>query len=175
MTRLSARTLLGIAIGLLLGVLVSLGVVWYLFRTPLPFVERVSKPEQIGGREGSPVPLPGKPGDQPITSERRFEFYEMLEGRTPATSGAPDAQPGPAAGGLSLQLGAFQSRADADKLRARLAMLGFETGVVVGETPDKGTMYRVRIGPFASTEEMNRAHAQLSQHGVPAAVVRAME
>lgn len=177
-------TLLGLALGVLVGVLISFGVVWYLNKSPLPFVEKVGKAEPgSGARE--PVPLPGKPGDKPIdkTGERKFEFYDILEGKKQPTLGTeptpgkpePAAAASPASGGLYLQVGAFQSKGDADNLRAKLAMLGFEAGVVVGEVPDKGTLHRVRVGPFATPEEMNRARAQLSQQGVPAAVVRAKE
>lgn len=185
-------TLLGLLFGVFVGVLISFGVVWYLNKTPLPFVEKVTKPElKTNGAQG-PVALPGKPGDKPI--ERKFEFYDILEGKKPATPGAapppatpaapaapakpeaaPAAPPAPAAAvgnGLFLQVGAFQKAADADKLKAQLAMLGFEAGVLEVEVPDKGKMYRVRIGPYASPEEMNRARTQLSQQGIPATVVR---
>lgn len=180
----SGGTLLGIALGLLVGVLLSFGVVWYLNKTPLPFVDKVGKPEppREAGNGAKPVPLPGKPGDKPIVHEKKFEFYDILEGRKPATPGAapaptaqPEAAPAPTAGGMYLQVGAFQKKADADNLKGRLAMLGFEAGVVAGEIPEKGTMHRVRIGPFANPEEMNRALTQLSQQGVPATVVRAKD
>lgn len=183
-------TLLGLVFGILAGVLISFGVVWYLNKTPLPFVEKVTKSEprdhNNGGNGAQPVPLPGKPGDKPIdkAGERKFEFYDILEGKkqaTPGTAPAPTAQPAkpetaPTAGGGSyLQVGAFQKKADADNLRARLAMLGFEANVLEVEVPDKGTMHRVRVGPYASPEEMNRARNQLSQNGVPATVVRAKD
>jgi cell division protein FtsN len=191
-TRQHGGTLLGLAFGLLVGVVISFGVVWYLNKTPLPFVEKVTKPEQTNGNGAkAPVALPGKPGDKPIekSGERKFEFYDILEGKKQPTPGAapapapgepakPEAAPAasaPAASGMYLQVGAFQKKADADNLRARLAMLGFEAGVVAGEVPDKGTMHRVRVGPFANPEEMNRARTQLSQQGVPATVVRAKD
>ncbi|MDP1651641.1 MAG: SPOR domain-containing protein [Rhodocyclaceae bacterium] len=187
MKRQRGGTLLGLLFGVLAGVLISFGVVWYLNKTPLPFVDKVTKPDskQGGNAAQTPLSLPGKPGDKPM--ERKFEFYDILEGKKQATpegvpGAAPAAKPEPAAapvapasGGLFLQVGAFQKAADAENLKARLAMLGFEAGVLAVEVPDKGSMHRVRIGPYSSPEEMNRARAQLSQHGVPATVVRTKE
>ncbi len=185
-------TLLGFAFGLVVAFLVSFGVVWYLNKTPLPFVDRA-----LGGKENGtakdpakanePVALPGKPGDKPA-GERKFEFYDILEGKKEAAPVAaaptvpaiapPLAAPQPqesTAGSLYLQAGAFQKAADAENLKARLAMQGYEASILPVEVPDKGTMHRVRIGPYASAEEMNRARGQLSQNGIPATVVRVKE
>jgi len=180
-------TLIGLALGLVVGVLISFGVVWFLNRTPLPFVDKMGKPEvkANGEADKAPVALPGKPGDKPL--ERKFEFYDILEGKKQATPEGVPAARSPAAaaaqttaptaststaGGQYLQVGAFQKSADADNLKARLAMLGFEANVAEVTVPDKGVMHRVRIGPYASAEEMNRARNQLSQSSIPATVVR---
>jgi cell division protein FtsN len=183
-------TLIGLALGLVVGVLISFGVVWFLNRAPLPFVDKVTKPEARtnGEADKAPVALPGKPGDKPV--ERKFEFYDILEGKKQATpTGVPAVKspaaaaaqttaptaptaPTPTAGGQYLQVGAFQKSADADNLKARLAMLGFEANVAEVTVPDKGVMHRVRIGPYASVEELNRARNQLSQSSIPATVVR---
>ena len=72
-------TLLGLAFGLVVGVLISFGVVWYLNKTPLPFVEKVSKQEPREKNGAAPAALPGKPGDKPISSEKKFEFYDILD------------------------------------------------------------------------------------------------
>jgi cell division protein FtsN len=190
-------TLLGLAFGLVVGVLMSFGVVWYLNKTPLPFVEKVVKPEGKEKNGAGPVALPGKPGDKPVGTEKKFDFYDILEGKKPAAPGmpppaptgkstepapvapvaAPAATPAPpsATGILYLQVGAFQKAGDADALKGRLAMMGFEAGVSEVEIPEKGLMRRVRVGPFADTEQMNRARGQLSQNGIPATVVRIKE
>lgn len=185
-------TLLGFAFGLVVAFLVSFGVVWYLNKTPLPFVDRVLGGKENGAakdpaKEAGPVALPGKPGDKPAGAERKFEFYDILEGKKqaapagapagPVVTSTPPAAPAPVphdaqAGSLFLQAGAFQKNADAENLKARLAMLGFEASILPVEVPDKGTMHRVRIGPYASTDEMNRARSQLGQNGIPATVVR---
>lgn len=179
-------TLLGLAFGLCIGVLISFGVVWYLNRTPLPFVDRVTPPARTTP-EGEPKALPGKPGDQPIgaAGEMRFDFYRMLEGKQdalppgaapPAPSPAvPAAAPAKTAAGALLQVGAFQLVEDAENLRARLAILGFESHVQVVEAAGRGRLHHVRIGPYASTEELNRSREQLSRNGLTATVVSGSE
>lgn len=187
-------TLIGLAFGLVVGVLISFGVVWYLNKTPLPFVDKVLKSEPKPQENGqkAPVALPGKPGDKPIEkpAERKFEFYDILEGKKPATPGAT-AEPAPATASavpaastpvapapqsdssrLFLQVGAFQKMADAEKMKAKLAMLGYEAGVQEVDVADKGIMHRVRVGPFSNTDEMNQSRSQLSQNGISATVVR---
>lgn len=83
-------TLIGMFIGLVLGVGVAAGVVWYMNKSPLPFVDKVQHPqhkpeETAGGKPGQPpqpVALPGKPGD-PVP-EKRFQFYDILPGKADA-------------------------------------------------------------------------------------------
>jgi len=187
MNKQRGGTLLGLALGLVVGVLISFGVVWFLNKTPIPFVEKAFHPEQAkdnGGDAKTPTALPGKPGDKPIerTGDRKFDFYDILEGKkdaSPQTGTAPAtasttaaSTAADAAGGTTyLQAGAFKKLEDAENLKARIAMQGFEAIVLKVET-DKGTMHRVRVGPYESTEAMNKARGQLSQNGIPATVVR---
>ena len=94
----------------------------------------------------------------------------------PAVTIAPvaDAKPAPVEI-FFLQVGAFQKAADADNLKAKLALTGLETSVQEVSIPEKGTMHRVRVGPFRSPEEMNKARTLLSQNGVQGTVVKSKE
>jgi cell division protein FtsN len=38
--------------------------------------------------------------------------------------------------------------------------------------PDKGTWYRVRLGPYTTLEELNRVRRTLSQSGIDASLVK---
>jgi cell division protein FtsN len=73
---------------------------------------------------------------------------------------------------LFLQAGAFQNIADAENLKAKIAFAGFEANVKSVNLPEKGTLYRVRLGPYKSQDEVNRIKGVLSQNGIAAAVVR---
>ena len=74
-----------------------------------------------------------------------------------------------------LQVGSFQKAADADNLKAKLALTGLYASVQEVSIPDKGTMHRVRVGPFRDPDEMNRARALLAQNGVQASIVKLKE
>ena len=165
-------TLWGVFIGLLIGVLMSFGVVWYMNRMPLPFRDKAIRDERPAepASNGSPAPLPGKPGDKP-----RFEFYKILPGNQQASPAPekPEAAQTPAMSEPQyLQAGAFQNAAEADNLKAKLALMGVDANVQEVQVADKGTMHRVRVGPFQNAEEMNRVRGLLSQNGVQAAPVR---
>ncbi len=93
----------------------------------------------------------------------------------PPQAGDPraDARAGAAADRSSylLQAGAFRSQQDADAMRAKLALLGFEGRVTPAEVNGQ-TMYRVRVGPYAQLDDMNRVRARLAENGIEASVVR---
>ncbi len=201
-------TLVGLFVGIVIGLLCAFGVVLYLQKSPLPFMDKSGHVEPPASSTGAPLSLPGKPGEKPVghaSDKPRFEFYKILPGGQEATPQMPQASHPPAAPGepaptapplpgssptssetvgaaeglatppvelLYLQAGAFQKAADADNLKAKLALMGLETSVLEANVPDKGTMYRVRVGPFRKADEMNRARNQLSQGGIQASLVK---
>ena len=180
--RQAGGTILGMFIGLVIGVVAAATVVWYLNKTPLPFQAKVQKPQAEKAAEGkaghqaaAPLPLPGKPGDK-VQEKPRFEFYKILPGsEEPVPQPAPKAaaeKPAAPAEALFLQAGAFQKPADADNLKARLALMGVEASIQQVTLPEKGVMHRVRIGPYANPDEMARARTLLAQNGIEAGVVR---
>ncbi len=60
-----------------------------------------------------------------------------------------------------LQVGAFREVKEADRMRAKLAFLGFEAAIF--KKNKKGNLfYRVRLGPFSSSEELNNIKERLS-------------
>jgi cell division protein FtsN len=93
---------------------------------------------------------------------------------TPAAAPVADAKPSPV-DIYFLQVGSFQKAADADNLKAKLALTGLYASVQEVNIPDKGTMHRVRVGPFRDTEEMNRARGLLTQSGVQGTVIKQKE
>ncbi|MDO9219156.1 MAG: SPOR domain-containing protein [Lacisediminimonas sp.] len=70
-----------------------------------------------------------------------------------------------------LQAGAFLEKADAENTRAKLALMGISANIAERKN-DNVTLHRVRIGPFAQLEAMNRVRGKLTDNGVDVAVVR---
>lgn len=138
--------------------------------------------EEAKGRPAAPA----KSGERP-----RFEFYQILPGdkdagekAAPKTAPAPPVATTPKPGSSPslpkphggetywLQAGAFSDEKDADNLKAKIAFTGLEATVRAVTIPDKGTLYRVRLGPYQSLDDANRNKSVLSQNGVGAAIIR---
>ena len=177
-------TLWGLFGGLVIGLAIAFGIVWYLNKSPLPFQDRatsVAPGAAVPGAE--PAPLPGKPGDKP-REKTQLDFYTVLPGAQPAipghapnaasVDGAAQAEAEPAEV-FYLQAGAFQKVEDAEKLKARLALMGFDASVQAVTVADKGVLQRVRVGPFRSVEEMNKVRTTLAQGGVQTTVSKQKE
>ncbi|WP_179216439.1 SPOR domain-containing protein, partial [Achromobacter xylosoxidans] len=96
---------------------------------------------------------------------------------TPISKPAPTPAPKPAAtasaanGTYYLQAGAFRGENDAESLKARIILLGLPVAVQKAEVNGK-SINRVRVGPFARLDDMNRARGRLGENKIETAVVR---
>jgi cell division protein FtsN len=143
-------------------------------------------------------PEEAKPAKSTKAERPRFEFYQILPGEKeaqekdakpapPKVATAPavapsQAPPKPGSSPSSpkahsgetywLQAGAFAEEKEADNLKAKIAFTGLEATVRAVDIPNKGTLYRVRLGPYQSLDDANRIKVALSQNGVGAAIIR---
>jgi cell division protein FtsN len=171
--------LVGILIGLVLGLSIALGVAWYINRMPSPFLARSVPPPKPGPQADTrnESKADDRSAKAAVESKPRFDFYKILPGEQPATDQQfRDAQKTPATAVereiFFLQAGAFPNATDADNLKARLALLGVEATIQTATLPDKGVWHRVRIGPYASIEELNRARDTLKQNGYDTSLIK---
>ena len=152
---------------------------------PPPPAEAAKAAEQAA--KGKSPEKSAKPTDRP-----RFEFYQILPGDKEVTErelkaaapkaappaatakpGASPASPKPHSGEIYwLQAGAFSEEKEADNLKAKIALTGLEASVRPVNIPDKGTLFRVRLGPYQSLDDANRIKTALSQNGVGVAIIR---
>ena len=87
-----------------------------------------------------------------------------------ATAAAPPAAAASKDGRYVVQVGAYTDSAALRETRQKVEKLGLKTYTQVIET-DAGKRTRVRIGPFATREEADRAGARLKAAGLPAAIL----
>jgi len=149
--------------GLALGLLFAGGLALYITQSPLPFVDRVGTRPATGpaGKEAAQVADPNKsllPKDTGVVE-------------TPAEAGIETTTVSPAGMSYLIQVGAFRAPEDAEQMRARMAILGFEAKVSNVER-DGATWHRVRLGPYPSIEELNRARARVEENGIGSMVIR---
>lgn len=177
--------LLGLFVGFLLGLATAAAIAIYVFKTPMPFSNKTvpaGKPSEKAPDAGT-LGKAGKAED----GKPRFDFYRILPGQEePVTDKQlkeAASKPAPAEKGEKaaidspkdiyfIQAGAFQNPADADNLKAKLALLGQEASVEPTNVPEKGVWYRVRLGPYSRVEEINRVRSQLAQNGIDGSLVK---
>ena len=180
--------LLGIFTGVVIGLAVALGIAFYLNKAPMPFLSaKTSKPEPKTDGKGAPIAgLPqGSSAAAPAGENPKFDFYKILPGQEEtvtekelqarAQASSKGGQQDASKDVYFIQAGSFQNPADADNQKARLAILGFESSVEPANLPDKGTWYRVRLGPYTKVQEINRVRAALAQNGIDASLVKIKE
>ena len=114
--------------------------------------------------------------------ETSFDFYQLLPKiEVPVADSAPTANHSVAPNkqrhhtAYVLQVAAFNQFKDADTLKARLALSGFDVNVYHYQTKQHQNWYRVWIGPYRSKKqamtdktELNKQHIQSLLLTVPA-------
>jgi len=190
--RAAGGFLFGLFTGVALGLIVALGIAFYLNKTPIPFTTAKAKPAEKeappAGKGPSIAGLPQNAANPAATPEKpKFDFYKILPGQEEPVSerelrekmrqarAEPPSQQEASKEVYFIQAGSFQNPADADNQKARLAILGFESSVEPANLPDKGTWYRVRMGPYVKLEEINRVRQALAQNGIEASLVKIKE
>jgi len=65
-----------------------------------------------------------------------------------------------------LQTGSFRNAADADTMKAQLALIGIEADVETVVINDSDTWHRVRLGPFPDMTSLKPVRRQLKQNDI---------
>lgn len=110
--------------------------------------------------------------------KQSYDFYKMLPSfevvvppKTrevkPDLKLAPETRPGT----YVLQAGAYKRFADADRVRAQLALQGIES-TVQKVTVDDDTWHRIRIGPVSDLKTLNHMRDVLRRENVDFLVIR---
>jgi DedD protein len=127
---------------------------------PAPAAPKTTEPAP----KPSPAAKPSAAATSPGGSDAR-RAQALLEGK------ASEAEPArKEAGRYVVQVGAFSDTAAARETRQKVEKLGLKTYTQVAET-SQGSRIRVRVGPFTSREEADRAQARIKAAGTQAVVL----
>ena len=171
----------GILIGL--GAAVALMLKGYLpeLKQHLPSVD--STPP--GATESALIETDSKEADKP--KKPRYDFFTVLPemevvvpeqelsrkaDKDEKTEPATDKTPVGTADNYILQVGSFRNAADAEQMKARLAMLG-SVAAVQTVTVNGQTWHRVRIGPFTGARKADEMRRMLSDNQIDTLVMKA--
>ena len=134
-----------------------------------PATAPVATPAPIAGVEPQPS-LAEKPPAAPVEKPADKAKAVASDGaRAQALLEGKDAAAAPAARYI-VQIGAYGENKAAQEVRAKVEKLGLKTYAQAVDTAD-GRRVRVRLGPFGSRDEAERAAAKLKGAGLPGAIL----
>jgi cell division protein FtsN len=167
---------MGVLCGLALGLGVA-GIVYIKDHRPDAQIARTAKADKKKSR-ASEVPdaeTAESGADEPSKS---YDFYDMLpkfevvvpekdKDVRPDIKSVPETRRGT----YVLQAGSYKNFADADRVRAKLALQGVESKVQKVSV-DNDTWHRIRIGPISKLDDLNRLRQILRKADVDVLVIR---
>lgn len=175
----------GLLVGLLLGIAASLMVIMFLKGGDSPFTNKAGEPHKSKikakaeektdepGPDTSALPTAENPANKDKT---RFDFYTILPGSESKVTEEEQTkikdQPPVVQEAYFLQIGAFQTEGEADNMKAKVALLGFEAVVQTATIPNKGVWHRVRVGPLKDAEQINKTKAELASNGFKSDLIK---
>lgn len=176
-SRRKSRSIVWLISGLLLGAALMWGAQYLLYRDSKPFTGLTSlfstdkKTAEIKADKKTPA-------ETERTQKPKLDFYTILPeyetvlpepkgGKKPVRTEIPD-------GVVSyvLQAGSFVHLEDADRLKAKLAFQGLEARIEKITVGDRGTYYRVRLGPYSSLDSLDTDNGKLTRLGIQALRIR---
>jgi cell division protein FtsN len=165
---------MGALCGLAVGLSVA-GIVYIKDHRPDAQIARTGKADKKKSRSSEPPETGDSGAEEPSKS---YDFYDMLpkfevvvpekdKDVRPDIKSVPETRRGM----YVLQAGSYKNFADADRMRAKLALQGVESKVQKVSV-DNDTWHRIRIGPISKLDELNRLRQILRKADVDVLVIR---
>jgi cell division protein FtsN len=168
----SSPFLTGLLVGVLLGVAIAVAFTIYIKGGASAFS---IKNENVNDISPAPNNTNGNADQESAETpaKSRFEFYDILPGQSSNSENVnPSNQPenNQTQYNFYLQVGAFKTEQEADNMKAKMALLGYEALFETVSIENKGLMHRVILGPFADATEANVVKSDLKENGFVADV-----
>ena len=163
---------------LMTGILIGLGLAWYLFAKGLIPQPEAADPlsTQAAAEETESEEIAPATGEE---KKSRYDFFTVLpEMEVVVPEQELSRQTRPEAPAKSndeeqyiLQVGSFKDRSDAEERKAQLALLG-ETASIQTVTVNDTTWHRVRIGPVNGARQADEKRNRLTDNGIDSLVMK---
>lgn len=122
----------------------------------------------------SPQPA-SQPAEPPKRQSPSYDFYTLLpesevvvpspRPATPPPAPAKPPEQSPSAIQYYLQAGSFRQRAEADRVRAQIILMGLDARLEDAKLANGEVWHRVQVGPFADQARRAQAEQTLSGNG----------
>jgi len=129
--------------------------------------------DKAGGKAAAQEPAKKSP-------RPRFEFYTLLpemevavpEAELAAQTSSPSRAVEKDDVTYVLQAGSFRKLAQADRLKAELALMGMPANIQTVSIEGGAKWHRVRVGPFTNLQALNEARTELQSNGLKVMVLK---
>ena len=167
----------GLFMGILVGIGLSIGITVFVTSGKSPFVSKDTN--------GSCIEIQGAKPESEISNEAiqdqptKFDFYNILPNGDKDISDRETTQalknPAsiPRKEVYFYQVGAFTTDKDADNIKAKLALLGFEAVVLTSPSQNNEVVHKVRVGPMTDDAQIMKTKNDLIKNGFKPVLVKA--
>ena len=158
----------GVFVGLLFGIIVSIAVTLFITNGKSPFVSKDTV--------GACIEINSALGDEDVINideDTGFDFYDALP-RDNKSYTNDDVQADPDQNrdvNYYLQVGAFSEVSPADNLKAKLALMGFESVIMSAKIGDNA-FHRVCVGPYSEFVKTRDIREKLIKEGFKANLIK---
>ena len=158
----------GVFVGLLFGILVSIAVTLFITNGKSPFISKDTA--------GACIEINSALGDEDVINideDIGFDFYDALP-RDNSNYANDNIQADPDQNrdvNYYLQVGAFSEVSPANNLKAKLALMGFESVIMSAKIGDN-TFHRVCVGPYSELVKTRDTREKLIKEGFKANLIK---
>ncbi|QVL44787.1 MAG: SPOR domain-containing protein [Methylophilaceae bacterium] len=162
--------LTGFLVGFLFGIMITVALTMYIQGDTSPFRDSKTSTSIKPLIE----PVEDEESTEKADSKDKLDFYTILP-KTESTVTEQEIKQTNVTTKKEdyfLQVGSFQNEDDADNLKAKLALQGFEAIVQTATIAEQGTWHRVRVGPLSDIEAINNVRKELLANGFGADLIK---
>lgn len=164
------------------GLVTGLGIAGFaLFKGMVPEIQQnLSSGPAMSASQDEEALIEPSPLGETDSANPRYDFFTVLpemevvvpEQELAGQSGEGGlTEPAEASGSYILQAGSFRSPADAEQLKARLALLGAQANIAT-VTVDEVRWHRVRIGPVQGARKADELRRMLRDNGIETLILK---